>query len=81
MKTGFVFLLVAVAVVIGIFIGVAIDRLRKKSFKSQGTIYAYYFSPESSPSLLLEYGVPIDDIASRKQVTFDVNIIRQYSHE
>ena len=76
METGFVVLLVILSIVVGAVIGVLIERHRKKLYKSQGTIYAYYDGDNSNPSLLLEYGVPIDDIASRKQVVFNVSVIR-----
>ena len=76
METEFVVLLVILSIVVGAVIGVLIERYRKKLYKSQGTIYAYYDDDNSNPSLLLEYGVPIDDIASRKQVVFNVSVIR-----
>ena len=76
METGFVVLLVILSIVVGSVIGVFIERHRKKLYKSQGTIYAYYDNDNSNPSLLLEYGVPIDDIALRKQVVFNVSVIR-----
>ena len=76
METGFVVLLVILSILVGSIIGVFIERHRKKLYKSQGTIYAYYDDDNSNPSLLLEYSVPIDDIASRKQVVFNVSVIR-----
>lgn len=76
METGFIVLLAILSIVIGAVIGVLIERHRKKLYKSQGTIYAYYDDDNSNPSLLLEYGVPIDDITSRKQVVFNVSVIR-----
>lgn len=79
METGFVVLLI-VAMLVGVFLGIFISRSRKTSRKTsretQGVIYAYYDNTGNNPSLLLEYSVPIDDIASRKQVTFDVAVIR-----
>lgn len=76
METEFVVLFVILSIVVGAVIGILIERHRKKLYKSQGTIYAYYDGNSSNPSLLLEYGVPIDDIASRKQVVFNVSVIR-----
>ena len=76
METGFVVLLVVLSIVVGAVFGVLIEKSRKRPYKTQGTIYAYYDDDNSNPSLLLEYGVPIDDIASRKQVVFDVSVIR-----
>lgn len=81
METGLIVLLVILSIIVGAVIGVLIERHRKKLYKSQGTIYAYYDDDNSNPSLLLEYGVPIDDIASRKQVIFNVSVIRYNSHE
>lgn len=76
METGLIVLLAILSIVVGAVIGVLVERHRKKLYKSQGTIYAYYDDDNSNPSLLLEYGVPIDDIASRKQVVFNVSVIR-----
>ena len=76
METGFAVLFVLIGIVAGIIIGIFIAKLRNNPEGTQGTIYAYFNDPESNPSLLLEYSVPIDDIASRKQVTFDVMVIR-----
>ena len=76
MKTGFVVLIAILSIVVGAVIGILIERHRKKLYKPQGTIYAYYDDDNSNPSLLLEYGVPIDDIASRKQAVFNVSVIR-----
>lgn len=76
METGFAVLVVVLSIAVGAVIGVLIERHRKRLYKTQGTIYAYYDDDNSNPSLLLEYGVPIDDIASRKQVIFNVSVIR-----
>lgn len=72
METGFVVLLLLVVLAIG----VCTWRARKKSDRVQGVIYVYYNGQENDPSLLLEYSVPITDIVSRRQVTFDVNVIQ-----
>ena len=75
MELGIV-LLVIIAVVIGIVFGMYIEKTKNNKDETQGIIYACYYEPGSSPSLLLEYSVPIDDIASRKRVIFDVTVIR-----
>ena len=49
METGFVVLLVILSIVVGAVIGVLIERNRKKLYKSQGTIYAYYDDENSKP--------------------------------
>lgn len=76
MEAGFIALIVVITAIISIMIGIIIGGSRKKSKETQGVIYAYYGDQSGGPSLLLEYSVPIDDIASRKKVTFDVNVIR-----
>lgn len=74
METGFI-ILVIVAMIVGVAIGFIIGKSRRKADDTQGVIYAYYDDQSDEPLLLLEYSVPIDDIASRKRVTFDVTII------
>ena len=81
METGFVVLLVILSIIVEVAIWILIERHRKKIYKSQGTIYAYYDDNNSNPSLLLDPDVPIDDIASRKQAVFNVSVIRKNSHE
>lgn len=76
MEPGMVALLAITMVIVGIVVGVLFERIRKKPNETQGVIYAYYSDSESNPSLLLEYSVPIDDIASRKRVAFDVTVIQ-----
>ena len=76
MEAGFVTLIALASLVIGIAVGMLITKLMKKQEGTQGVIYAYYREQGNNPSLLLEYSVPIDDITSRKRVTFDVNVIQ-----
>lgn len=75
MEAGFVILIVITALILGIVAGIMITRAKNPD-ETQGVIYAYYRENENKPSLLLEYSVPIDDIASRKRVVFDVTVIR-----
>lgn len=75
METGFIILAI-VGLVVGVVIGLLIGKSRRKPDETQGTIYAYYGGDGDAPSLLLEYSVPIDDIASRKRVIFDVSVIQ-----
>ena len=72
MEAGFVVLFVLVAIVMGVLIGMFIERKRKITELKQGTIYVYRVDESAPVSLMLEYNVPIDDIASRKHVMFDV---------
>jgi hypothetical protein len=76
MEAGFVALFVVVAILVGIFIGVFFERKRKIDMIKRGTIYAYRVDENSPWSLMLEYDVPIDDIASQKRVLFDVSVVR-----
>lgn len=79
MEAGFIALvivMIGLGIVAGIVLGFYLGRSIKKSRGTQGTIYAYYDSTNADPSLLLEYSVPINDIASRKQVTFNVQVIK-----
>lgn len=78
MEAGLMTLLI---VVVSITIGFIVVRYGRKKSITQGKIYVYYDKNRSKPSLLLEYGVPIDDIVSRKKVTFDVAVIREDSHQ
>lgn len=75
MEAGFVVLFVLVAIVMGVLIGMFIERKRKITELKQGTIYVYRVDESAPVSLMLEYNVPIDDIASRKHVMFDVSIV------
>lgn len=75
MEAGFVVLMIAAAV-IGIVIGVCVEKRRTKRTKTKGDIYVYYGSPSEDPSLLLDCSVPISDIASQKRVLFNVVIIK-----
>lgn len=76
MEAGFIVLISVVILLLGIIIGFLIAGATKKTEGTQGIIYAYYNDSDSKPSLLLEYNVPIDDITSRKQVVFDVTVVR-----
>lgn len=75
MEAGFV-VLVTIIVGISIIVGMRIERRKNRKVNTQGVIYAYCSDRESKPSLLLEYNVPIDDIISRKRVSFDVIVIK-----
>lgn len=66
---------IVIAVAVGLVIGMCIERSKTNKVESQGIIYVYCGNQGDMPSLLLEYGVPIDDIVSRKRVIFDVNVI------
>ena len=80
MEAGFIILAI-VACVIGVLIGIGIERVRVRNTQTQGTIYAYYDDSNTDPMLGLEYNVSISDITSRKRVLFDVVNIGKNSHE
>lgn len=75
METGFMVAML-ISVLVGIAIGFIIGRNRKKPNESQGIMYAYCREDDAQPSLLLEGTAPIEEITSRKQVIFDVVVIR-----
>lgn len=76
MEAGIVALIAIAMLAIGCIIGIFIVGRKTPEPETHGTIYVYYKETANGPSLLLDYNVPIDDIASRKQVLFDVSVIR-----
>lgn len=81
MEAGFVIMIAVFTMVIGVLIGIAIKRTSRTKEPTQGVIYAYYHEGEDKPSLLLEGSVPVEEIASRKQVVFDVVVVKQNSQK
>lgn len=75
MELGFVILIAVTILVLGTVLVLGLVK-NKKQDNTQGIIYAYYNEQNIEPSLLLEYSVSINDIASRERVTFDVKVIR-----
>ena len=75
METGFIVMMLA-AVLVGAVIGFVIGRSKKKPDESSGILYAYCREDDVQPSLLLEGTAPIEVITSRKQVIFDVVVIK-----
>lgn len=75
METGFI-VMALLAVLVGIAIGFIIGRSKKRPNESQGVLYAYCREDDEHPSLLLEGTAPINEITSRKQVIFDVVVIK-----
>ena len=76
MESGFVALIAIVAIVLGIVLGVVIERLRKRHTNSQGILFVDCSDPQYEPSLFLNATVPIEEIVVRKQVVFNVNVLR-----
>lgn len=80
MELGFVASAV-VALAVGIVLGVYIEKRHAKRRYSKGILHVDYGDPEDMPNIYLEPIVPVSDIASQKQVIFDVKVIRYISHE
>ena len=80
MEAGFIALMVIAALGIGVVIGLLIAKLRHGVRMSQGFLYVLR---DASPGqeLFLAPTVSVQDIASQKQVVFDVDIIQPNSHE
>lgn len=76
MEAGFIVIMAVlfmVGIVSGIFIGLMIERSRTSKNVSKGFIYVSDNSAQ--PELFLQCTVPIEDIASNKQVLFDVTVL------
>lgn len=77
MEAGFIILVAMVtiiAIIAGIFIGKRIEKSRVNNYVSKGFIYVSN-DDGSQPDLFLQCTVPIEDIASCKQVLFDVTVL------
>lgn len=73
MEAGFIALIVLTAIIC-IVAGIHIEKARVKRRDVSGVLNVIYSDLE--PQLFLQLEVPIEDVVSRKQATFDVNIIR-----
>lgn len=86
MEAGFIVLLVLmtiIGVVVGLLIGKKVTQrqyLRDTQY-TQGTLDVDCSNPEFEPGLYLGLGVPVKDVATRKYVTFDVNVLFNNSHK
>ena len=78
METGFIvlFIVAPVVLVLGIILGVALGKTKNATVDSYGIVYVDYSYATQDPILYLGAGVPIEEIASHKQVTFDVSVIK-----
>ena len=81
MEPGILVLCIVLAWIVGVIAGTLVQHFVAKKGKTMGTIYAYYADPVADPSLLLEYNASINDIASRRKVTFAVETIHKYSQK
>lgn len=80
MELGFVAITV-VSIIVGVFGGVIIGRIKQAPSVNHGLVYVDCSDPKIGPYLFLEPSVPIETIISSKQVTFDVCVIDQKSHK
>ena len=79
MGAGFVvlmFIIAAFSIALGFVLGVSIKKNGSPTSTTQGIVYVDRCDPDGRPWLYLEATATIDDIASRKQVTFDVNVVK-----
>ena len=77
MEAGFVALIVLTAI-ISIVAGIHIERARVKRRDAQdvqGVLNVICDDTEGSPQLFLQLIVPVEDVMSQQQTTFDVNVI------
>lgn len=78
MEAGFIALMVLTAIV-SIVVGIHIEkaRVKRRNDKNvQGVLNVICDDPESTPQLFLQLIVPVEDVVSQKQTSFDVNVIR-----
>lgn len=75
------FTLLIVGLLIGIAVGVIAMRNRSKSEESHGILNVDCTDPADGAYLYVQLTVPIAEVADRKQVLFDVNVISTYSQK
>ena len=83
METGFIIATVALIAVVIFFAVVTLVGNKKttKTRKYNGVLNVYHDNQSDDPRLLLTDLDSIEDIVSRKQVIFNVNVIKQNSQE
>lgn len=78
MEAGFIVMIVVTAI-ISIVAGIHIEKtlVKRRAVQGiQGVLNVICNDPEHEPQLFLQLIVPIEDVISREQTTFDVNVIR-----
>lgn len=75
------FTLLFVALLIGIAAGVCVERRHRKAEKVYGVLNIDCSDPSDGAYLYLQLTVPIAEVADRKQVTFNVNVISDVSQK
>ena len=75
MEAGFI-ALVAIVTLVGIIVGVSIERARNRRRDVKGVLNVDRSDPNYGSELFLALEVPVEDVVSQKYVTFAVNVIR-----
>lgn len=75
MEAGFIVIAIIGAMIIGALIGASFEKSRAYRRVSKGFIYVDCKDANTQPGLFLQCTVPIEDIASSKQVLFDVTVL------
>lgn len=81
MEAGFTALISIACLVIGLLVGMISKRSAQPTRPVQGILNVDCTIPEEGPGLFLALTVPVDDIVSSKQVTFDVRVHRANSQK
>lgn len=79
MEAGFITLMVVVAVVtfiLGVMFGFCLSKPKRGSTETCGIVHIDCSDIQHDPWMYLEARIPVEEITSQKQVTFDVNVIR-----
>ena len=80
METGFAILLCVITLIAGVLIGWLITKVKKRPDQPLGFLYIIDGAP-AGQDLFLAPTVSTSVIASKKRVIFNVDVIRQNSHE
>lgn len=75
MEAGFI-ALAAICMVIGIVIGITVGKMKAAKVGSYGVLHIDCSDVDSEPWMYLEARTSVGEITSKKQVTFDVHIIK-----
>jgi hypothetical protein len=75
MEPGYSALIAAIATIIGVIIGICISKAKRNVNESLGVLYVNVNAPEGQ-GLFLEQLVQTPIIASKRQVVFDVVVIK-----
>lgn len=76
MEVGFVIAAIVLVAIVFTAVGIHIGKTRTNRSHVQGILNIDIGDPENGPGLFLSLDVPIEEVASRKQAVFSVNVIR-----